>query len=146
IGAAWTARTAPGWETILRGGGGVFFDTDNELAVQGLSGIGFRSTQYLFGGSLPISSAQLAFLPSVEKPYTNAYVYAFPAHLQLPYTLEWNVSVEQALGNQQAATISYVGANGRRLLQDQILYLTPLNPDFGYIYYLANNVTSNYQA
>jgi len=42
--------------------------------------------------------------------------------LKLPYTLQWNIAVEQSLGRSQALTVSYVGAVGRRLLQ-----LTQLN-------------------
>ena len=38
-------------------------------------------------------------------------------HLQLPYTIQWNVSVEQALGNSQTLTLSYVGSHAERLLQ-----------------------------
>ena len=43
-------------------------------------------------------------------------------------------------------TISYVGSNGRRLLDMQQLSLTSLNPKFGSIYYFAGGITSNYQS
>jgi hypothetical protein len=66
--------------------------------------------------------------------------------MQLPYTLEWNVSVQQALGASQSATISYVGANGRRLIGLQEAYLGALNSNFGYVDYFQSGVTSNYQA
>jgi hypothetical protein len=42
--------------------------------------------------------------------------------------------------------MSYVGANGRRLVGEQQLSLTALNPDFGTIIYFPSHVTSNYQA
>jgi hypothetical protein len=37
----------------------------------------------------------------------------------MPYTLQWNASIEQSLGKSQTVSISYVGANGRRLLSTQ---------------------------
>jgi hypothetical protein len=146
IGAAWQAHNTAGSETVVRAGGGVFFDTDNVSAAGGFGGLGFNSYATYAGASLPISPAQQAFQVSVTPPYTSAYVYAFPNHLQLPYTLQWNVSVEQALGNSQSLTVSYVASNGRRLLQQQTLNVAAINPLFGYVYYFPTGVTSNYQA
>jgi hypothetical protein len=144
LGVAWQAHTTPGWETVVRSGGGVFFDTDNgEPATLGFTNLGFSSTSVLFGVPLPLTPAQLDFAPSTAPPYTNAAVSAYPSHLQLPYTLQWNVSVQQSMGREQAFTLSYVGANGRRLVGTQEI---ESNPDFGYIYYFPGNITSNYQA
>ncbi len=44
-------------------------------------------------------------------------LYAFDPAVKLPYTLEWSVAVEQALGMRQTISASYIGAVGRRLLQ-----------------------------
>jgi TonB dependent receptor len=144
LGLAWTAHTRPGWETVLRGGGGVFFDTDNEVATDGYDGLGFRAFQVLFGNPLPVTPSQLNFSTAVTPPY--ATVYAFPPHLQLPYTLQWNASLEQALGKAQSLTLSYVGSNGRRLLQVQERSVASLNPAFTVIEFVQGGVTSNYQA
>jgi len=146
LGAAWQAHTTPGWETVVRAGGGVFFDTDNAPAASGFSGLGFSSYNTYNGSPLPITPSQVAFPISVTPPYTTASVYAFPAHLQLPYTLQWNVTLEQALTKSQSFTLSYVGSNGRRLLQSQTLYLKAVNPNFGYVYYYPTGVSSNYQS
>jgi hypothetical protein len=146
LGVAWTVHQTPGRETVLRTGGGVFFDTDNELATQGFAGLGFAANQRFFGAPAPITAAQLAFSPNATAPYTNGVVYAFPAHLQLPYTYEWNASLQQALGQSQSMTISYVGSNGRRLITEQQLYVGTQNPNFGTIVYVPNGLTSNYQA
>jgi len=146
LGAAWTAHESMSMLTVVRAGGGVFFDTDNQLAVDGFSGIGFQAGKYLFNAAVPITPSQLAFAPSATAPYTSSAVYAFPSHLQLPYTLEWNLSVEQALGKMQALTISYVGANGRRLTGTQEYSLSSLNSNFGTVYYFPSGITSNYQA
>jgi len=71
---------------------------------------------------------------------------AFPAHLQLPYALEWNTSLEQALGQAQSLTVSYVGSNGRRQLGEKELSLAPLNPNFTYVLYFDSALSSSYNA
>ena len=93
---------------------------------------------------MPITPAQLSFSLAPNAPYTT--VYAFPAHLQLPYTLQWNTSLDQSLGKKQLLTISYVASNGRRLIQTQELVPSTLNPSFSAIEYAAGGVTSNYQS
>ncbi len=148
LGAAWQAHTTPGWETVVRTGGGIFFDTNSQVASQAYlsNGIGFSALSILPGASRPVTPAQLDFAPSTTAPYTTATAYAFPDHLPLPYTLQWNVSLQQALGKGQAVTLSYVGSNGRRLSGEQEIYLTDLNPLFGTVIYFPSNITSNYQA
>ena len=146
LGVAWTAHDAPGRQTVVRAGGGVFFDTGNQLAAYGFNAIGFESYAIYTGQPVPTTPSQLDFPVSAAPPYTSASIYAYPEHLQLPYTLQWNVSLEQALTASQAVTFAYVGSNGRRLLQQQQLYLNPYNSNLGTVYYIPNGVTSNYQA
>jgi hypothetical protein len=150
LGIVWTAHASSRWETVFRAGGGVYFDTANEAATQGYSGIGFRASSDASAFSLPFTTAQLAVTPSLSPPYTTAAAYAFPARMQLPYTLQWNSAIEQSLGRSQTFTLSYVGANGRRLVGEQELYLGLLNPNpnpnFAEVIYFANGITSNYQA
>jgi hypothetical protein len=146
LGIAWTAGQHPGRETVLRAGGGVFFDTDNKEATQGFSGIGFSAYQFLGGSPLPFTAAQLDFAPSTTAPYTADSIYAFPQNLQLPYTLEWSASLEQALGGAQTFSISYVGSNGRRLINYTENDLEPLNPNFGEVILFHSGLTSSYQA
>jgi hypothetical protein len=146
VGAAWTIQNRRGRETVLRGGGGAFFDTANQLATQGYNGIGFSAVKTYFGAPIPVTSAQLDFAPSVSAPYTSGTIYAFPQHLQLPYTLQWNVSLDQAMGKTQVLSLSYVGANGRRLIQEQQYSLKVLNPNFGTVILIPSGITSNYQS
>ena len=146
LGVAWTVHNHSGWETVIRGGGGVFFDTNNQVASQGFQEIGFSALAQYFGAPLPATSAQLSFTPSVSPPYTSSIVDGFPAHLQLPYTLQYNVSLQQAIRKNQAITLSYVGANGRRLTAERALSLGGLNPNFGTVYYFLTNLTSDYHA
>ena len=145
LGVAWTVHDTRGAETVIRAGGGVFFDSANEIASTGFNGLGFRATALRTGAQLPYTVAQLNVPIQVTAPYTSAAVTAFPEHLQLPYTLQWNLSLQQALGDRQSLTVSYVGATGRRLMGLQQRSVSSLNPNFGLIQYLASGVTSNYQ-
>src|SRR4029077_3084553 len=77
---------------------------------------------------------------------TSSPVIAFPAHLQLPYTLQWNVAVEQALGTNQTFTMSYVGASGRRLVQTREVSVASSDPNFSQVFFLQSGVTSSYEA
>ena len=71
---------------------------------------------------------------------------AFAPHLQLPYTLQWNASIEQALGKSQALTVSYVGSHASRLLQDNA-FSTPNNPNATVRFILfENGLTSDYDS
>ena len=146
LGGAWTAHDVPGWETVVRAGGGVFFDTNSQTASYGWSGLGFSAYETYSNVPVTTTSSQLDFTTTPSAPYTSAVVYAFPQHLQLPYTLQWNVSLEQAFGKAQTATLSYVGSNGRRLGQEQTRSVNSLNPSFGTIAYFPGGVTSSYNA
>ncbi len=144
LGIAWQARSSPGWETVLRTGGGVFFDTDNQVAGSGFNGAGFSAVQTYFSVPLPLTADEVNLPISMTPPYST--VYALPQHLQLPYTLEWNASLEQVLGKVQSFTVSYVGSNGRRQLEEQELSLSSINPNFTYLLYYKGGLSSNYNA
>lgn len=146
LGGAWQILPRPNFETVLRGGAGMFFDTGTQYAAQGYLGVGFGAYQLLEGAPLPAASSALDFSVSAEPPYTSASVFTYAPDLELPFTLEWNVSLEQALGRSQTFTASYVGSNGRRLLEEQDHYVAALNPDFNFVSYTENATTSNYQA
>jgi len=65
-------------------------------------------------------------------------------NLKLPYTYEWNFTVEQALGSSQSLTASYVGAVGRHLLRQELL--SNPNPYFVNLFVTTNLATSDYHA
>jgi hypothetical protein len=141
---AWQARRKQGWETVLRAGGGVFFDSDNQVAGNGFTGAGFETSKNYLGAPLPLSPTQINLPIGITPPY--GVVYAFPAHLQLPYALEWSTSLEQALGQAQSLTVSYVGSNGRRQLGEKELSLATLNPNFTYVFDFDSGLSSSYNA
>lgn len=151
LGLAYIAHSTPGHETVLRSGGGVFFDTGQQTGSYGYGGPGFSAYNY-FGSqngvsaSFPVSPATIS--PTIATPPVAPYgiVYANPPHLQLPYTFQWNASLEQALGRSQSFTISYVGANGRKLLEEAEIPVSKYNPDFSSLYVFQNGLTSSYNA
>jgi len=154
LGAAYILRTNPHFETVLRGGGGVFFDTGQQAGSQGYGGVGFSALNLVFGGAFPQPLS--AVNPPITAPPASCgqnvpgcpygLVLAFPRHLQLPYTLQWNASLEQGLGQSQALTVSYVGANGRRLLQALQSDISAINPNFTSLTLSQNGLTSDYDA
>ncbi len=146
VGAAWMVDKRPGKEVIFRAGGGVFFDTDNQAAAGAFNAVGFSASTHVSNASIPVPAAQFDFSATPVAPYTNTTAFAFPPQLQLPYTFQWNLAVDKALGRDQALTVSYVGAAGRRLLQSQLMDVRHENPNLGEVYYFPENITSNYQA
>jgi Carboxypeptidase regulatory-like domain/TonB dependent receptor len=156
IGVAYQASQSQNWQTVLRGGFGVFYDLATSQAGNAYLG----GSNYPFGGfdvlvgtaiggtsKFPLSPSDAGpppITPASLSPGGTSSLYAFDPNLKLPYTLEWNVAFEQALGTQQAISASYIGAIGRRLLQTAFIF-SP-NPNFGSAYLIGNTATSDYNA
>lgn len=146
VGVAYQIRQSNNWQTVFRGGFGVFFD----LATQEL-GNNISSSSYPFGASNLVRGASFPLDPSTAAPppisvaslATHSFS-AFNPNLKLPYTLEWNVALEQALGNQQSVSASYVGSGGRRLLQSA--FISSPTPNFAGVQLVTNTATSSYNA
>lgn len=144
LGVAWQAHTSPGWQTVVRAGGGVFFDTV-ATAEDAFFAFGFSALVEPFNQAIPFTAAQQNITIGPTTPYNNLYL--FPSHQQNPYTLEWNTAVEQGLGANNSATISYIGSAGRRLNEIQRHSLSTLtNKLFSNVYYPASGLTSDYNA
>jgi hypothetical protein len=148
LAGAYVFRGTNGFETVLRSGVGVFYDTGQQNGSFGYIGPGFSARANFMGAPFPLPAAQVT--PTVVNPpvapYTNTQVYAFPQHLQLPYTLQWNASIQEALGKEQALTISYVGASGRKLLEQNEVNVGMFNPNFATVSFFQNGLTSDYNA
>jgi hypothetical protein len=140
LGAAWMAGGQPGHELVIRAGGGIFFDTGNQSALSAFTCFGFTASRFFTNVPLPVTTAQLG------PPYNKSAVFAFPAHLQLPYSIQWDIGAEKALGQNQSLTVSCVGAEGRRLLQEQRRNVAAQNPALSDVSYFPGGMTSNYQA
>jgi hypothetical protein len=146
FGAAYQIVRSPNWQTVLRGGFGIFFD----LATQGV-GTNFNNT-YPFGaarfdccfsGTFPLDPAAAA-PPAITRDLTGSGLYAFNPNLNLPYAREWNIAIEQALSGKASLSASYLGAVGRRLIQSRLIE-SP-NPNVEFADLIDNTATSDYHA
>ena len=146
FGFAWNARSGTGKELVLRAGGGIFFDTGSPAGLEAFSGLGFTTSNHFLDAPVPATAVQLELSTAVASPYGNARTFAFPRHLQSPYSWEWNASVEQAIGKSQSVTLSYVGANGRQLLKERRQNVIEQNPNFGDVFYFPSGLTSDFES
>jgi hypothetical protein len=146
LGAAWQVTNEPGRELIVRAGGGVFFDTSAQPALGAFNGIGFTSYAHFLNVPVPATPAQINLATVVASSYSNQQAFSFSPHLQLPYSWQWNLSAEQALGKNQSITVSYVGASGRRLLEEQQRNISAQNANFGDISYFPSGATSSFES
>jgi hypothetical protein len=145
IGVAYQLSTTQDWETVLRGGFGVYYDfLTQEVGNNVGSGYPFLASTFVNGGTFPLSSATAA-APIIAPPNAvSGTLVGFDPHLQEPYTLEWNVTVEQGLGKQQSLSTSYIGAAGRRLIQSAQIF-SP-NSNYAEAVLVGNTATSDYNA
>lgn len=151
IGLAYQARRTPGFETVVRAGGGIFYDTGTTQSAQGYYGIGTTAVGYYSTG-FPATQAEVQSTPLPDAsalPY-NAPIFAYDPNLKLPYTEEWNLAVEQELGTVQSLTLNYVGSAGRRQLV-QREYFPEDNGNMAFsagngLYITNNAANSNYHA
>jgi hypothetical protein len=147
IGVAYQLRQSQSWQTVLRGGFGVFYDMATSEAGNSVYPLlyPFGASNEIFGGSFPYSST-LAMPPSITAANLQSAGAQgiFDPHLKLPYTLEWDFSVEQALGASQTLSATYVGSVGRRLIQTADV--SSPNANFALAQLITNAATSNYNA
>ena len=143
VGAAYQLSQAPGRETVVRGGFGIFYDLGTGQTANAFIGFPYVSSKSLFGVPFPLGPAEAAPPPfSLEPPFGD--IVAFDPELELPRTYQWNVTVEQSLGADQTVSAAYVAAVGRKLLRQEQL-LGP-NPDFTLVDVVRNEATSDYHA
>ena len=149
FGIAYQLSQVPGQEAVLRGGAGVFYDTGNNQGSAGVGSYPFFASRSLSNVTFPLSLSQIAppalpVLTDATPPY--GFMFIFDPDLQLPYTLQWNVALERAVGAAHLATVSYVGAVGRRLLQRRQVNVGRVNPLFTTVNVTSNRATSEYNA
>jgi hypothetical protein len=146
LGLAYQISQSPKWQLVVRGGFGVFYDlaTSEVGNLLGEAGYPFSAFNLIFSTEFPLTPQQ-ATPPAITPASLSSNVLAaFYPHLQLPYTLQWNVALEQALGRDQTVTATYVGSAGRRLLQSA--FVEDPNPSFGFANLVGNLATSDYDA
>jgi TonB dependent receptor/Carboxypeptidase regulatory-like domain/TonB-dependent Receptor Plug Domain len=111
---------------VLRGGFGLFYDLGygGQLG-QLIFGFPYERVSVVSALGQPFDLNSPVFLPPPFSTSlsTNKYanLAAFDPNLQLPLTWQWNAAFEYALGANQSLSVTYVGADGQRLLRPDVI-------------------------
>jgi hypothetical protein len=147
-GFSYLVRSSPGFETVVRGGGGIYYGLGNEVGAQGTLGTPYSTTKYLFGtdGTYPLSTAAAVAAPITTNP-PYSFTFAFDPHLKDPKVYMWNGSLQQNLGSGRSLQMSYVANKGVNLLRNEMLQPSMGgNPNFAYLDVEFNHDYSNYNS
>jgi hypothetical protein len=116
VGLAYQIAQKSGWESVVRGGWGMFYDLATSQFQAAPSFYPFGSQTVLFGTPFPLDPSPGGTGSPTPVSSQSPVVIAYDPKIRSPYTQEWNLAFEQALGPAQSLSTSYVGAIGRRLL------------------------------
>jgi hypothetical protein len=147
LGIAYQAFQSNEYQTVIRGGFGVFYDLVSSETGNLLNFVTppFGDFRNVLGSPFPFTASQVEPVPIAPNGVlTNLDV--FNPHLRLPYTLQWNIAIEEGLGNQQAISATYIGAIGRRLLQSTTVLNPPTNQSVQNGVFVDNTSSSDYHA
>jgi len=160
VGVAYVISNNPGHELVLRGGGGVFYDLGSTPFANGGWPYNYTTTAST-PVSVPVQAASIPLPPVnfVPSPTNRAsgIVVAAPG-FTMPRTYQWNVTLEQALGQNQSFSLAYVGAAGRDLLRTTTLFIADPNatpgvtpttfysPNFSSLTIVGNDANSDYDS
>jgi hypothetical protein len=126
LGAAW--RIDKDGRTVLRAGGGLFYDSSLSIATDLINSGPFSTTQFQSGRNGLFSSI---------------LVYGFMLDLHLPRLLEWNVTLDHAFSANDVVSVGYVGSAGDRLIRREVG--GPGSSPTFVVALTTNNGASNYQ-
>ncbi|HEY0730323.1 MAG TPA: TonB-dependent receptor, partial [Pyrinomonadaceae bacterium] len=143
IGVAYQFSGIRNWDAALRAGFGVFYD----LGQGSLGGVSsffpYIVDKNFSGAPFPLGPQDVA-APALTTNLPAATLLVADPHLKLPRTYQWNVALEQSIGNNQTISATYVAAIGRELLR--VTNLFNVNPNFEFIALTDNSATSDYHA
>jgi len=144
IGLAYTLFQKPGRETVLRGGFGLFYDLGNGQGGDAFAFPPYKTvTNTLTNVPVPLTPLQAA-TPSFPTDPRGSIIIAFDPNLKLPYTMQFNITIEQSLGPNQTFSAAYVGALGRRQLSSSLIFRP--NPNLMGYSFVDNGATSSYHS
>lgn len=143
VGLAYQFGGIGDWGAVLRAGFGVFYDL-GQGSLGGVSSFFPYIVDKNFSSSPFPLSPQDAAPPALTTNLPAATMLIADPNLKLPRTYQWNVALEQSIGNNQSISATYVGAIGRQLLR--VTNLFNVNPNFEFIALTDNSATSDYNA
>jgi hypothetical protein len=147
VGLAYRVSQNQSWQTALRGGFGVFYDLATSEVGNSLdfADFPFGAATLAFGGTFdPAAPPSPPAITAGSLSSPGSTFHAVDPNLKLPYTLEWNVAIEQGLGPAQTASVSYLGSVARRLIQTTLI--TAPNANIAQAQLVTNAGTSDYDA
>jgi len=144
IGVAYQLIQRTGWESVLRGGWGVFYDLATTQLQAGTTSYPFGSIKSFSGGQFPLDPNSPTGGEPAPITASNTNILALDPQLKSPYTQEWNVAFEQSLGPAQSFSATYTGATGRHLLLAE--YYAAPNAEVSQATLIGNYGTSDYDA
>jgi hypothetical protein len=115
VGGSYQLSDAPGRELIVKAGYGIFHDIGLAHAATTYRTYPFAASATVTAPTYPLSEDVLRLPRLVEDPPQQIWI--FDRNLKLPYTHQWNLSVERSLGTRQIVTVGYIGAKGKRLIK-----------------------------
>jgi hypothetical protein len=129
---------------VIRTGTGVFYGLGYSSVANAVGTFPYLQRKTVDSVPFPLSAADAAPPPFKTTPPIAAMIVVDPNHV-LPRTYQWNAAIERSLGSGAAVTLTYVGAEGRRLMRRDAV-ITP-NPLFNaWIELLRNASSSSYDA
>jgi hypothetical protein len=131
--------------TSIRGGVGLFYDLGYTFTGSAFSTSNYPFSSAAFLANVPFGSPPTWTPPppvSLTPPYGRLFAYTSP--YRLPYTAQYNATVEQRVGEVTSVSVGYVGALGRRL--GRVESLRNPTPEVQRVDVVSNNGRSSYHA
>ena len=136
LGIAYNLREKTGWETVIRGGIGIYYDLGTGISTNAASQFPYLRTRNIALSPYPFSDVvgapvtSLSVTPPIAA--TQSFTVVDPG-FTLPRSYQWTVTGEQNFWNNYRLSVSYVGNQGRRLLRrysTQFSTSAAVNPNF----------------
>jgi len=143
IGFAYQLGAGANWNSVLRGGFGIFYDLGSGSLGGVANDFAYSAVNVIPSAPLPINGAN-ATPPVITADLPVSTINVADPHLILPRTYQWNGAIEESIGNAQSLSLTYVGAVGRKLLR--VTSLVNPNQNFQFVGVTDNSATSDYHA
>ena len=104
-------------KTVLRTGAGAYYDAGFSAEADAVNGAPYNSLRMSMGSPYGHAASTMGI----------PIRYGVAPNLRLPLSLEWNFTLERALGAYGVGAVSYVGSSGSGLLRREAF----LRPDIG---------------
>lgn len=120
LGVAYQLRHGTNYDTVLRGGWGLYYDLGTGTALATSHSYPFSVSESIPLQTFPFAAGAVppAALPaSLALPLASGGFKGIQHMDGLPRTQQYSFGIEQQLGRNQIVTLNYVGNHGQRLLE-----------------------------